>query len=196
MAVPNLRFGCGMLNTGLHKSNESGITGFGRGPLSLPSQLKVHRFFYCFTAIVESRASPVFLGGEPDNLEAHATGPIQSTPFAPGPAGARVGSSPFYYLSLRGVTVGETRLPFNASAFVLRGDGSGGRIIDSGTAIMSFPRAVFRSLREAFVSQVPLPVANGSISPKKKAPAVPKLILHLEGAECRLGPSTGELRAG
>ncbi|EMS64337.1 Aspartic proteinase nepenthesin-1 [Triticum urartu] len=164
VAVPNLRFGCGMLNVGHFKSNESGIAGFGRGPLSLPSQLKVGRFSYCFTAIIESRTSPVFLGGGPENLEAHATGPIQSTPFAPGPAGAPVGSSPFYYLSLRGVTVGKTRLP-----------------------------AVFQSLREAFVGQVPLPVANGStdadgrlcfsLPAMKKAPAVPKLILHLEGAD-------------
>ncbi|KAF7092951.1 hypothetical protein CFC21_095395 [Triticum aestivum] len=193
VAVPNLRFGCGMLNVGLFKSNESGIAGFGRGPLSLPSQLKVGRFSYCFTAIIESRTSPVFLGGRPDNLEAHATGPIQSTPFAPGPAGAPVGSSPFYYLSLRGVTVGKTRLPFNASAFALKGDGSGGTIIDSGTAITTFPQAVFQSLREAFVAQVQLPVANGytdadgrlcfSLPAMKKAPAVPKLILHLEGAD-------------
>lgn len=131
--------------------------------------------------------------GVPDNLEAQATGPIVSTPFAPGPAGAGVGSSPFYYLSLIGVTVGETRLPFNASAFALKGDGYGGTIIDSGTAITSFPQTVFRSLREAFVSQVPLPIANGStdadgrlcfsILPKKKAPAVPKLILYLVGAD-------------
>ncbi|XP_073360819.1 aspartic proteinase nepenthesin-1-like [Aegilops tauschii subsp. strangulata] len=79
VAVPNLRFGCGMLNTGIFKSNESGITCFGRGPLSLPSQLKIRNFSYCFMAIVESRASPVFLGGELEKLEAHATGPIQST---------------------------------------------------------------------------------------------------------------------
>ncbi|XP_044959376.1 aspartic proteinase nepenthesin-1-like [Hordeum vulgare subsp. vulgare] len=195
-AVPNIRFGCGMMNYGLFTPNQSGIAGFGTGPLSLPSQLKVRRFSYCFTAMEESRVSPVFLGGEPENLEAHATGPIQSTPFAPGPAGAPVGSQPFYFLSLRGVTVGETRLPFNASTFALKGDGSGGTFIDSGTAITFFPQAVFRSLREAFVAQVPLPVAKGytdpdnllcfSVPAKKMAPAVPKLILHLEGADWEL----------
>ncbi|KAF7100154.1 hypothetical protein CFC21_101692 [Triticum aestivum] len=146
--VSNLHFGCGMDNKGTFISNESGIAGFGRGPMSLPSQLKVHRFFHCLTTIVESGTSPVFLG-TPDNLEAHVTGPIQSTPFVP-----NIGSalSSFYYLSLKGITVGKTRLPFDASAFALKRDGSGGTIIDSGTSITILQRAMFRSLRQAFVS--------------------------------------------
>ncbi|KAF7062243.1 hypothetical protein CFC21_068868, partial [Triticum aestivum] len=162
--VPNLRFGCGMFNTGTFGSNESGIAGFGRG---VPS--------------------PVFLG-TPDNLEAQATGPIQSTQLVRNP------KSNHYYLSLKGITVGKTRLPFDASAFALKGDGSGGTIIDSGSALTSFPEAVYRSLVEAFESQVPLPVNKNNtaehvgllcftVSPKKKETAMPKLILHLEGAD-------------
>ncbi|XBH96404.1 hypothetical protein VPH35_086796 [Triticum aestivum] len=166
---------------------QSGIAGFGRGVLSLPSQLKVGRFSHCFTTIVESRPSPVFLG-TPDNLEAQATGPIQSTQLVRNP------KSNHYYLSLKGITVGKTRLPFDASAFALKGDGSGGTIIDSGSALTSFPEAVYRSLVEAFESQVPLPVNKNNtaehvgllcftVSPKKKETAMPKLILHLEGAD-------------
>ncbi|KAM0855706.1 hypothetical protein ACQ4PT_049596 [Festuca glaucescens] len=186
-AVPSLRFGCGAYNTGDFISNESGVAGFGRGPLSLPSQLQITRFSYCFTTIVDGRTSPVFLG-TPDSLEAQAMGPIQSTPFAPSPAG-----SSLYYLSLKGITVGKTRLPFNASVFALKDDGSGGTFIDSGTAITNFPQAVFQSLQEAFVSQMPLPVANNSYgrlcfaissstADPRKVP-VPKLILHLDGAD-------------
>ncbi|KAM0845137.1 hypothetical protein ACQ4PT_056585 [Festuca glaucescens] len=185
-ALPSLRFGCGAYNTGDFISNESGVAGFGRGPLSLPSQLQITRFSYCFTTIVDGRTSPVFLG-TPDSLEAQATGPIQSTPFAPSPAGSS------YYLSLKGITVGKTRLPFNASVFALKDDGSGGTFIDSGTAITNFPQAVFQSLQEAFVSQMPLPVANNSYgrlcfaissstADPRKVP-VPKLILHLDGAD-------------
>ncbi|XP_047078346.1 aspartic proteinase nepenthesin-1-like [Lolium rigidum] len=181
-AVPSLRFGCGMKNGGRFTPNESGIAGFGRGPLSLPSQLNVDRFSYCLTTIGDQGSSTVFLG-TPDNLGANA----QSTPFAPTPATG--GTSSFYYLSLQGVSVGKTLLPLTASR-------SDGPIIDSGTSITIFPEAVFQSLREAFVSQVPLPVANASASPipgmlcfstaqaadPKKVP-VPKLILHLEGAD-------------
>jgi hypothetical protein len=190
-AVPSLRFGCGVYNTGSFISNESGVAGFARGPLSLPSQLKVTSFSYCLTAIADGTTSPVFLGTM-DSLQAQATGPIQSTPFAPGPAG-----SLFYYLSLQGITVGKTRLPFNASVFAIKDDGSGGTIIDSGTSITNFPQAVFESLQEAFVSQMPLPVANNSdgrlcfaaISSSSSTAAdttkvrVPKLILHLDGAD-------------
>ncbi|KAM0918222.1 hypothetical protein ACQ4PT_008840 [Festuca glaucescens] len=180
-AVPNIRFGCAQINHLTFRTNESGIAGFGRGPLSLPSQLKVARFSHCFTTIVDGRPSPVFLG-TPDNLQAQATGPIKSTPFVPNPR------SPFYYLSLKGITVGKTRLPFNASVFALKADGSGGTITDTGTAITSFPEAVFQALRKAFALQVLLPVEEDndmcfSTSPKEKLPAVPKLILHLEGTD-------------
>uniref|UniRef100_A0ACD6ANS2 Uncharacterized protein n=1 Tax=Avena sativa TaxID=4498 RepID=A0ACD6ANS2_AVESA len=192
-AVPNLRFGCGMYNKGKFESDESGIAGFGRGPMSLPSQLKASRFSHCFTTIGESKSSPVFLG-TPANLEAQATGPFQSTPFVPSPDGP---NSSLYYLSLKGVTVGRTRLPFDASTFALRGDGSGGTIIDSGTGITTFPRAVFEELQDEFVRQVPLPVfdalvddsevlcfsTSSTTKAKTKAPAMPKLILHLEGAD-------------
>ncbi|KAM0859135.1 hypothetical protein ACQ4PT_047383 [Festuca glaucescens] len=188
VSVPSLRFGCSMYNKGTF---ESGIAGFGRGPMSLPSQLKVGRFSHCFTTIGDSRTSPVFLGTAPDNLEVQATGPVQSTPFAPSPEGL---NSSLYYLSLKGVTVGKTRLPFNASAFALRGDGSGGTTIDSGTAITTFPRAVFEALQDEFVKQVPLPAFDlfindtellcfNTSSSKQKLPAVPKLIFHLEGAD-------------
>ena len=176
-----------MFNTGIFGSNESGIAGFGRGALSLPSQLKVGKFSHCFTTIVESRPSPAFLG-TPDNLQAQATGRLQSTPLVRNP------ESNHYYLSLKGITVGKTRLPFDASAFALKGDGSGGTIIDSGSALTSVPEAVYRSLVEAFESQVPLPVNKNNTdehegllcftaSPKKKEIAMPKLILHLEGAD-------------
>uniref|UniRef100_A0ACD5XY77 Uncharacterized protein n=1 Tax=Avena sativa TaxID=4498 RepID=A0ACD5XY77_AVESA len=184
VAVPNLRFGCGQINHLTGRANETGIAGFGRGTLSLPSQLKVGRFSHCLTTIVEGRASPVFLG-TPDDLQAHATGPIKATPFVPNP------KSTHYFLSLKGITVGTTRLPFGASVFALKGDGSGGTFIDSGTAVTSFPEDVYQSLRKAFVSQLPLPTEefddmlcfDFDTSAKKKMPDVPKLILHLEGAD-------------
>ncbi|KAM3262119.1 hypothetical protein ACQJBY_052671 [Aegilops geniculata] len=75
--VPNLRFGCGMFNTGIFGSNESGIAGFGRGALSLPSQLKVGRFSHCFTTIAESRPSPVWHAGQPRSAF-HGAHPIHA----------------------------------------------------------------------------------------------------------------------
>ncbi|EAY93550.1 hypothetical protein OsI_15341 [Oryza sativa Indica Group] len=61
-AVPGLVFGCGHANRGVFTSNETGIAGFGRGSLSLPSQLKVGNFSHCFTTITGSKTSAVLLG--------------------------------------------------------------------------------------------------------------------------------------
>ncbi|XP_062233336.1 aspartic proteinase nepenthesin-1-like [Phragmites australis] len=195
VAVAELAFGCGDYNTGVYTSNESGIAGFGRGPQSLPSQLKVGKFSYCFTSMFENKTSAVFLG-TPDDLRAHATGPIQSTPIIQSPA-----IPTFYYLSLKGITVGKTRLPINESAFALKKDGSGGTIIDSGTSFTTFPQAVYGQLQSAFVAQVPLPVYRNTsevgdklcfslpqgVDAAEKV-HVPKLVFHLEGADMDLLP--------
>ncbi|CAN6164674.1 unnamed protein product [Urochloa humidicola] len=193
-AVPGISFGCGVYNKGIFDTNESGIAGFGRGPQSLPSQLKVGRFSHCFTSMLgdKSKSSPVFLG-TPDDLTAHATGPVQSTPLKRNPVNP---SSIFYYLSLEGITVGDTRLPVTASAFAInKEDGSGGTVIDSGTGVTTFPIAVYEQLRKAFVAQVPLPVDTNSSetggrlcfsAADAEKVAVPKLVFHLEGADMDL----------
>ncbi|CAL5043939.1 unnamed protein product [Urochloa decumbens] len=192
--VPGISFGCGLFNKGIFDTNESGIAGFGRGPQSLPSQLKLGRFSHCFTPMLvdKPRNSPVFLG-TPDDLTAHATGPVQSTPLKRNPV---IPSINYYYLSLEGITVGDTRLPVTASAFAINEeDGSGGTIIDSGTGVTNFPQAVYDQLRKAFVAQVPLPVdAKASESrgflcfsgADAEKVAVPKLVFHLEGADMEL----------
>ncbi|CAN6198375.1 unnamed protein product [Urochloa humidicola] len=193
--VPEISFGCGLFNKGIYDTNESGIAGFGRGAQSLPSQLKVGRFSHCFTSMLgdKSKSSPVFLG-TPDDLRAHATGPVQSTPLKRNPVILR---NNYYYLSLEGITVGGTRLPVTASAFAInKEDGSGGTVIDSGTGVTIFPQAVYDQLRKAFEAQVPLPVdANSSetggylcfsaASAARKVP-VPRLVFHLEGADMDL----------
>jgi len=155
-AVPGLSFGCGHNNSGIFTSNETGIAGFGRGSLSLPSQLKVDNFSYCFTDITGSAPSPILLG-QPANLYSSAGGAVQTTPLIQSP---KIPS--FYYLSLKGITVGSTRLQVPESAFALTNNGTGGTIIDSGTSFTTLPLQVYRRLRAAFVSQVKLPPAEAS----------------------------------
>ncbi|XP_044964044.1 aspartic proteinase nepenthesin-1-like [Hordeum vulgare subsp. vulgare] len=183
VTVPDIGFGCGMYNAGRFLQTETGIAGFGRGPLSLPSQLKVRQFSYCFTTRFEAKSSPVFLGGAGD-LKAHATGPILSTPFVRSlPPGT---DNSHYVLSFKGVTVGKTRLPVPE----IKADGSGATFIDSGTDITTFPDAVFRQLKSAFIAQAALPVNKTADEDDicfswdgKKTAAMPKLVFHLEGAD-------------
>ncbi|OEL38219.1 Aspartic proteinase nepenthesin-1 [Dichanthelium oligosanthes] len=195
VVMPSLSFGCGKYNKGLFISNDSGIAGFGRGPQSLPSQLKVGKFSHCFTSVFNPiiKSSPMFLG-TPDDLRSHAMGPIQSTPMIQNRE-----RPTFYYLPLKGIAVGKKRLPIKESAFAIKKDGSGGTIIDSGTSVTTFPQAVYEQLRSEFVAQVPLPVvANSSaydlcfstesVADPNEVP-LPKLVFNLEGADIELPPA-------
>ncbi|XP_020091180.1 aspartic proteinase nepenthesin-1-like [Ananas comosus] len=190
VTVPNLGFGCGFLNGGIF-NNESGIAGFGRGPLSLISQLGVGKFSYCFISYDDddSKSSALMLGSAA-NLNGSSTN-FRSTPFIMNPS-----RPTFYYLSLDGITVGTTRLPIPKSAFALQQIGTGGVIIDSGTSITQLTTVAYKLVRSAFLSQVKLPVANSTAegfdlcfslpsSPSAKVD-VPKLIFHFEGADMDL----------
>ncbi|GJN31304.1 hypothetical protein PR202_gb19686 [Eleusine coracana subsp. coracana] len=183
-AVPVMAFGCGLNNTGIFKSNETGIVGFGRGPLSLPSQLKVDNFSYCFTDITGSAPSPVLLG-VPPNVFSRDHSAVHTTPFIQNPARPSL-----YYLYLKGITVGSTMLPIPESRFALTNNGTGGTIIDSGTCMTMFPSDVYKLVHDAFIAQARLPVFNNATattplcftSPPGTKPKVPRLILHFDGA--------------
>ncbi|GJN31303.1 hypothetical protein PR202_gb19685 [Eleusine coracana subsp. coracana] len=181
-AVPDMAFGCGLNNTGIFKSNETGIAGFGRGPLSLPSQLKVDNFSYCFTNITGSAPSSVLLGLPANLHSSSAGGVVQTTRLIQNPS-----IPTLYYLSLKGITVGSTMLPIPESAFALTNNGTGGTIIDSGTGMTTFPPDVYSLVHDAFIAQMSLPVLNATATPlcfKLPAgtkPDVPKLILHFDG---------------
>ncbi|CAL5005082.1 unnamed protein product [Urochloa decumbens] len=194
-SVPGLPFGCGLYNTGFFKNNETGIAGFGRGPLSLPSRLKLDNFSHCFTAnpfvtAGVSKPSSLLLN-LPANLYRGARGAVQSTPLLQNPELPTV-----YYLSLKGIAVGSTRLPVPESAFALASNGTGGTVIDSGSAFTTFPAQVFQLLKAEFTSQL---VRGGRATADDVAsggfqcytvttpvgalkPEVPKLVLHLDGA--------------
>ncbi|OAY71920.1 aspartic proteinase nepenthesin-1-like [Ananas comosus] len=189
VTVPNLGFGCGFLNGGIF-NNESGIAGFGRGPLSLISQLGVGKFSYCFISYDDDSKSSALMLGSAAGLNGNAT-TVRSTPFVLNPS-----QPTFYYLSLDGITVGTTRLPIPKSAFALQQNGTAGVIIDSGTSITQLTTVAYKHVRSAFLSQVKLPVANGTAegfdlcfslpsSPSAKVD-VPKLIFHFEGADMDL----------
>ncbi|KAK3151459.1 hypothetical protein QOZ80_3AG0246150 [Eleusine coracana subsp. coracana] len=120
--------------------------------------------------------------GLPANLHSSARGEIKTTPLIKNPA-----DSLTYYLSLKAITVGSCRLPVPESAFAFTKNGTGGTIIDSGTAFTMLPPNIYRHLHHAFASQVKLPVANDdplcfAVAPGEKPPYVPKLALPFEGA--------------
>ncbi|XP_052190453.1 aspartic proteinase nepenthesin-1-like [Diospyros lotus] len=195
VSVPKIGFGCGEDNEGDGFSQGSGLVGLGRGPLSLVSQLREPKFSYCLTSIGdESKASvSTLLMGSLASVNTTSYPAIKTTPLI------KNRSQPsFYYLSLEGITVGETLLPIKRSTFALKEDGSGGMIIDSGTTISYLEEKAFEMVKKEFISQIKLSVHRSrasdldlcfSLPSSNDATTeveVPKLVFHFEGADLEL----------
>lgn len=188
VSVPNVAFGCGEDNEGTGFSQGSGLVGLGRGPLSLVSQLGEPKFSYCLTSIDDSKSSTLLMGSSATvNNSDTAT---RTTPLVKNPS-----QQSFYYLSLEGITVGDTRLPIKESTFALNDDGSGGMIIDSGTTITYLEKSAFDLVKKEFISQVKLPVDNSgstgldlcfTLPSNTNDIEVPKLVFHFKGADVDL----------
>lgn len=189
VSIPNVAFGCGNDNEGSGFSQGAGLVGLGRGPLSLVSQLQMSKFSYCLTSINEdsdSKSSTLLMGSMAhEDYKNIITTPLVKNPTQPS----------FYYLSLEGISVGDTQLPIKKSTFSLNKDGSGGIIIDSGTTITYLEESAFSLLKKEFSSQIKLPVDDSSSTGLDlcfKLPSntnniqVPKLIFHFEGADMDL----------
>ncbi|CAJ2641425.1 unnamed protein product [Trifolium pratense] len=186
VSVKNIGFGCGEDNEGQGFEQASGLVGLGRGPLSLVSQLKEQKFSYCLTSMDDTKESVLLLGSFANvNVTKHVTTPLIKNPLQPS----------FYYLSLEGITVGDTRLSIEKSTFDVSDDGSGGVIIDSGTTITYIEENAFETLKKEFISQTKLPVdKSGSTGldvcftlPSGKAEVeIPKLVFHFKGGDLEL----------
>uniref|UniRef100_A0A0E0MP27 Peptidase A1 domain-containing protein n=1 Tax=Oryza punctata TaxID=4537 RepID=A0A0E0MP27_ORYPU len=135
----------------------SGLIGLGRGRLSLVSQTGATKFSYCLTPYFHNNGATghLFVGASASLGGGH--GDVMTTPFVKGPKG-----SPFYYLPLVGLTVGETRLPIPSTVFDLReiapGFFSGGVIIDSGSPFTSLVHDAYDALAAELTAQL-----NGSL---------------------------------
>ncbi|KAM7511066.1 hypothetical protein LguiB_009941 [Lonicera macranthoides] len=195
VSVPKLGFGCGVINLGLGFGQGSGLVGLGRGPLSLISQLNLQKFSYCLTSIGENKTSTLLLGSLAD-LNYNSTigstnGGMKMTPLIRNPS-----QPTFYYLSLEGITIGETLIPVSKSTFKLQEDGSGGMIIDSGTTITYLQEDTFEMVKKEFMSQMKLRVSrsdNIGLDVCFDLPSdfggkmvVPKLKFHFKGADLEL----------
>ncbi|CAA0808987.1 Eukaryotic aspartyl protease family protein [Striga hermonthica] len=148
-AVDNVAIGCGHNNEGLFVG-AAGLIGLGGGPLSFPSQINASSFSYCLVDRDSNSAS---------TLEFNAAAPPDAV------AASLVRNSKvdtFYYVDLVGMSVAGDLLPIPPETFRLGEDGSGGVIVDSGTAVTRLQTEAYNSLRDAFRrGTVNLPLTNG-----------------------------------
>lgn len=158
-SVQHIVFGCGQDNHG-DLGRGGGMVGFGRGSLSLISQLASlgigNKFSYCLMPFTDSpsKVSPLFIGHTATLNNANAS----STPFV-----QNMAQSSFYYLSLGGISVGGALLDnIPAATFDIQDDGSGGFMIDSGTTLTYLYVDAYNVLKNALISSINLPQADGS----------------------------------
>ncbi|XP_020254246.1 aspartic proteinase nepenthesin-2-like [Asparagus officinalis] len=120
VSIPSIGFGCGLYNAG-DIQNSSGVIGFGRGPISLISQLGVGTFSYCFTDFLDDdpKTSPLFFG-----TLARLTGPHIRTTRLIRLAQSMQPYSSYYHVSLKAITVGGSLLSIPPEVFQVNKDGS------------------------------------------------------------------------
>ncbi|KAF7000014.1 hypothetical protein CFC21_015972 [Triticum aestivum] len=177
-------FGCGTDNGG-DSYNSTGTVGLGRGSLSLVAQLGVGKFSYCLTDFFNtSLGSPVLFGSVAE-LATSGDAAVQSTPLLQSPQ-----SPSRYYVSLEGISLGDTRLPIPNQTFALRADGTGGMIVDSGTIFTILVESAFRVVANHVAEVLGQPAVNATSldnpcfpapAGERQLPAMPDMVLHFAG---------------
>ncbi|KAG2595799.1 protein ASPARTIC PROTEASE IN GUARD CELL 1-like [Panicum virgatum] len=149
--VGNVAIGCGHDNEGLFVG-AAGLLALGGGPLSFPSQISAATFSYCLVDR-DSPAASTLQFGDGAAEAGTVTAPLLRSPR----------TSTFYYVAMTGISVGGQPLSIPPSAFAMdAASGSGGVIVDSGTAVTRLQAAAYAALRDAFVRGTPsLPRTSG-----------------------------------
>ncbi|KAG4195946.1 hypothetical protein ERO13_A06G140600v2 [Gossypium hirsutum] len=152
--VPRFSFGC----VGSTYREPIGIAGFGRGVLSLPSQLGFLQkgFSHCFLAFKyannQNISSPLFMGdtatSSSDNMQFTQ---MLKSPMFPN----------YYYIGLEAITVGNVKsaeVPLNLREF--DSQGNGGMLIDSGTTYTHLPEPFYSQLLSMLQPMIAYPRAT------------------------------------
>ncbi|WCJ24865.1 Eukaryotic aspartyl protease family protein [Euphorbia peplus] len=150
--VENVMFGAGHWNRGLFHG-AAGLLGFGRGPLSFPSQLQSkygHSFSYCFVnRNSDINVSSKLIFGEDKDLLNHPE--LNFTSFV---AGKENPVDTFYYVQIKSILVGGEVVNIPEETWQMSGDGGGGTIVDSGTTLSYFAQPAYQIIKDAFINKV------------------------------------------
>ncbi|KAH7292051.1 hypothetical protein KP509_29G049300 [Ceratopteris richardii] len=140
--VTQVVVGCGHRNEGLF-DGASGLLGLGAGTVSLPSLLR-ESFSYCLPHRSGTDSSTLIFGSSAVPNGAAFTSMERSQ---------RIDT--FYYVDVRGISVGGERLEISTSVFSLGDGGNSGVIMDSGTTVTRLASSAYRALRKAFSAGLP-----------------------------------------
>lgn len=138
--VSDVAIGCGHNNEGLFVG-AGGLLGLGGGPLSFPSQINATSYSYCLVDRDSDETSTLEFNS-PLALDAVKAPLIRNNKV-----------DTFYYVGLKGMSVGGKLLDIPSTTFELADNGNGGVIVDSGTAITRLQKDAYEVLRDAFVNR-------------------------------------------
>ncbi|KAI5322975.1 hypothetical protein L3X38_032047 [Prunus dulcis] len=130
----------------------AGITGLGRGPASLPTQLAVKKFSYCLLSHLfdeTNKSSSVVLSVERTPVK--KTKGVSYTPFVKNPeVPGRGHFLTSYYVGLRRITVGGRSVKISYRYLRPDKNSSGGTIVDSRTTFTYMAPEVFECMAGEF----------------------------------------------
>ncbi|KAL3622248.1 hypothetical protein CASFOL_033659 [Castilleja foliolosa] len=190
--VENVTVGCGHDNSGT-QDGYAGLLGLGRGSLSFPRQIGNNKFSYCLASLFTnssnppSKSSSITFGDS--RIKANFT-PLLQNP------DSQLNS--FYYVSLKGISVGGDPVSkIMPSHFEMGSNGSGGVIVDSGTSFTYLNQKAYEPLRDAFrkafMNSTNLTVIKTEYMfdtcydfTGLKNVTVPSVVLHFEGVDMDL----------
>lgn len=184
VSVPNVIVGCGHNDRGTFGVAASGIVGLGGGKTSLINQigsLTKGKFSYCLGSYVAYPSKMSF--GD----DAVVAGDAVVTT-------AIVTKSPktFYYLTLKGISVGNQRIDYYTPASSSKEREEGNIIIDSGTTLTFLPTEMYSEVIAAVKGQMKMREMEdpeGLLSLcyySSGAAKFPEFVFHLKGADLKL----------
>ncbi|KAL6201630.1 hypothetical protein ACLB2K_025343 [Fragaria x ananassa] len=152
--IPSFCFGC----IGSTFREPIGIAGFGRGPLSLPSQLGFLQkgFSHCFLAFKyvnnPNISSPLVIG----DVAISSKQNLQFTPMLKSPIYPNN-----YYIGLEAITIGNNSITqVSLSLREFDSQGNGGMLIDSGTTYTHLPEPFYSDVLSVLQSLITYPRAK------------------------------------
>ncbi|KAL6575566.1 hypothetical protein OROHE_000943 [Orobanche hederae] len=177
VSFPKIIFGCG------YNNNAQGIVGFGGGKVSLATQIGGGKFSYCLVSLSSKSSSSKLRFGS--NAVVSSAGAV-SIPLVPDTK-----RPTFYFVKLKGITVGDQNLGF-----------SGKIIIDSGTTVTMLPTYLYNSLLNSInktIGIVPCPIRglldSLCVQTKNDIKKFPSITVHFDGANVKLNQENLFVRA-
>ncbi|KAI3676786.1 hypothetical protein L1987_86399 [Smallanthus sonchifolius] len=183
--LPSIVFSCSFRNDGVFRPTWGGIVGLGGGDYSLVSQIRSFvpgKFTYCLipypvTNELSNKSSKMIFGDINVGPNVVSTPLVQKYP------------KTFYFVTLEGISVGDTRLNISDNLNSSQPSSKGNMIVDLGTTLTMLPRKLYNEFEAVFKDAINVRTMK---DPQKvlslcyramKVTNVPKVTMHFDGAD-------------